>query len=479
MTVTITLKDSSQLGSGALFGDSANVDFVAIGTTMVLSFFGQTLTFNTGANFGLTTTDQGSRVDVTGEGFGIGFEFLSTGVYLLQTGTVTGFTVATQVLGETPLEEFMTVSGVSIDGAEINSGLIQLLTSDVVPDVFNILGKDALILNGSAAREVFRENDTDNYGFSLPFAGDDIIRLRQGNDTWAGKDGNDTLFGGGDDDSLWGGNGRDWIYGGTGSDDAEGGAHNDLMSMGSGDDAAYGGSGDDVLRGSSGNDTLSGDGGDDTLNGGNQDDILWGGTGANTLFGGKGADSLSTEGSSALMYGDQGNDRIFGGLERDSLFVGNVEYFLSVFWGNDTIFGGVRGDDLLGDRGNDVLYGGVGNDGLYGGQGSDILRGGTGEDILEGGTGDDTLIGAAQGDFLNGGGGNDTLFGGGGPDTFVYFDAQGDDVIADYQVGLDAIQVDEDAAPVMQVTDDGVLIMLGSASVLVLGVSDTDDLSFA
>lgn len=146
---------------------------------------------------------------------------------------------------------------------------------------------------------------------------------------------------------------------------------------------------------------------------------------------------------------------------------------------------GGRGDDQL--VGNDVanlLYGRDGDDFLWGGGGDDVLRGGRGYDQLDGGEGldsadysdaaskvtvdlglgtqftggggidsfisieglvgsafNDTLIGTSGANRLDGGGGNDLLTGGGGADDFVFRDGFGKDRIADFQDGLDRIDL--------------------------------------
>ncbi|MFN4059017.1 MAG: calcium-binding protein [Roseinatronobacter sp.] len=96
--------------------------------------------------------------------------------------------------------------------------------------------------------------------------------------------------------------------------------------------------------------------------------------------------------------------------------------------GRDLMFGGAGNDLLNGGSEIDTLYGGSGNDTLIGASGNDFLDGGTGDDVLEGGSGADTLIGGA---------GNDTLTGGSGADVFVFANGFGNDVVTDFQSGID------------------------------------------
>ena len=177
------------------------------------------------------------------------------------------------------------------------------------------------------------------------------------------------------------------IVGGNGADDLAGGA---------GDDDISGGNGNDVIAGKSGNDALSGGNGGDTLDGGSGDDFLNGGTGNDTLVAGAGQD---------MLLGDSGNDVLDGGDGNDTLNGGS---------GNDTLAGGAGDDDLLGDTGNDFLDGGDGND------------------TLDGGFGNDTLIGGLS---------DDTLYGDFGLDVFVYAKAGGIDIIQDFTIRQDRLDL--------------------------------------
>ena len=74
---------------------------------------------------------------------------------------------------------------------------------------------------------------------------------------------------------------------------------------------------------------------------------------------------------------------------------------------------------------------------------ANTLRGQGGNDYLFGGYGDDTLAGGADDDELEGGIGNDILAGNAGADWF-YFDHYGageSDVITDFEVGMDGIDL--------------------------------------
>jgi Ca2+-binding RTX toxin-like protein len=88
---------------------------------------------------------------------------------------------------------------------------------------------------------------------------------------------------------------------------------------------------------------------------------------------------------------------------------------------------------------NDVINGQEGNDTLSGLGGDDYLRGGKGNDQLMGGNGNDVLVGDAGKDWLDGGKGDDTLTGGAGSDHFVLAKNSGNDVITDFESGIDRL----------------------------------------
>lgn len=139
--------------------------------------------------------------------------------------------------------------------------------------------------------------------------------------------------------------------------------------------------------------------------------------------------------------------------------------------GEDTIYGLVGNDTLYGLGGHDILWGGVGNDRLFGGDGNDVLSGGIGNDVLDGGSGNDWLYGDI---------GNDTLTGGAGRDTFAFGMAAGNDIITDFDVLQDTLQLDNGVDVVrMQVRDanrDGIddleITLSYGGKVTLLGVDD-------
>lgn len=108
--------------------------------------------------------------------------------------------------------------------------------------------------------------------------------------------------------------------------------------------------------------------------------------------------------------------------------------------------GGLGGDTLSGGTGDDKLMLGTGNDDGSGGEGCDYLNGGLGNDALAGGAGADKLVGGDGADTLSGGTGNDHLWGGnwwkdGDADTFVTQAGGGQDMIHDFEVDHDVIDL--------------------------------------
>ncbi|MDF8335538.1 M10 family metallopeptidase C-terminal domain-containing protein [Novosphingobium cyanobacteriorum] len=124
---------------------------------------------------------------------------------------------------------------------------------------------------------------------------------------------------------------------------------------------------------------------------------------------------------------------------------------------NDTMNGTGEEDSLNGSWGNDTINGLGGNDKLYGDVGNDRLNGGDGTDQLYGQSGDDTLDAGSGNDLVVGGTGRDTLIGGGGLDTFLFqstndsaTSTSGRDIIRDFELGIDKIDISQIDASVFQ-----------------------------
>ncbi|RID91911.1 hypothetical protein D2N39_11805 [Gemmobacter lutimaris] len=127
--------------------------------------------------------------------------------------------------------------------------------------------------------------------------------------------------------------------------------------------------------------------------------------------------------------------------------------------------------DLSGDNrinlraGNDAARAGAGRDTVFGGSGRDTIHGGSGRDRLDGGGGNDRMEGGA---------GNDVLKGGAGADTFILRAGGGRDVVTDFVIGVDVIEVigKPDVLPEQLAT--GTLLSTGRASILLRGIDLAD-----
>lgn len=151
-----------------------------------------------------------------------------------------------------------------------------------------------------------------------------------------------------------------------------------------------------------------------------------------------------------VFIGDD-NANSFGGTDGYDLFIGK---------GGDDFFAGQDGPDVAyGDAGDDILDLGRGQNTAFGGGGNDIIQAqGIGGSQIQGGPGDDDLTGSFDNDVILGGDGedrieslygNDVLTGGDDADIFAFqgdlriaFRGVGDDVITDFQNGLDKIEID-------------------------------------
>ncbi|VXD20807.1 hypothetical protein PL8927_70020 [Planktothrix serta PCC 8927] len=123
------------------------------------------------------------------------------------------------------------------------------------------------------------------------------------------------------------------------------------------------------------------------------------------------------------LLGDAGKNIVVGDKLAQTIALGQ---------GDDEGHGGAAGDILYGGKDDDLLFGNQENDNLFGDLGNDNLYGGQGYDVLDGGEGDDHLFGDL---------GNDILIGGKGRDRFYIGANQGVDIINDFTLGEDQIQL--------------------------------------
>ena len=143
----------------------------------------------------------------------------------------------------------------------------------------------------------------------------------------------------------------------------------------------------------------------------------------NAVIGTRDADVLTGTFGDDYVIGLGGEDKLYGGT------------------GSDTVEGGAGHDFLDGGFGDDLLTGGRGADYMVGGAGDDTLNGGQDNDTLLGSNGDDVVMGGAGDDWISGGIGADQLEGGAGQDTFAFHDFSGRDTVADFEIGVDTIEI--------------------------------------
>ncbi|MDB5471991.1 MAG: alkaline metalloproteinase [Caulobacter sp.] len=136
-----------------------------------------------------------------------------------------------------------------------------------------------------------------------------------------------------------------------------------------------------------------------------------------------------------------------------------------------TLVGTIGANTLTGDARNELIQGLDGNDTLNGLAGADRLEGGAGADRLSGGDGDDVLVGGA---------GQDTLTGGAGADVFVLGAGDGANTIADFQDGIDHIDIGGYGAytAISQLTS-GAKITFGDGGYVILSGVQASSLSAA
>lgn len=151
-----------------------------------------------------------------------------------------------------------------------------------------------------------------------------------------------------------------------------------------------------------------------------------------------------------------------------------------VFFAMNRITGTDSRDKLKGTKDADFIFGADGRDKLWGRNGDDDLQGGAGNDVLHGNKGDDRLEGGTGQDKLIGGRGDDVLIGGEGHDVFK-FNARhrDDDIITDFEVGVDCIMVRNPGRKALQTEqiDEDVVLSARSGWTLTLENVDLDELT--
>ena len=330
--------------------------------------------------------------------------------------------------------------------------------------------------------------------------GDDLLYGEGGNDRLYGAQGNDKLYGGYQLDKLYGGDGNDKLYGEQDDDYLNGGAGNDWLDGGLGADIMVGGAGNDVYiiddRDDVVNDwgvasdidtvhvkvtasstgspytyilakniekavikslsagNLIGNGENNLLIGNGAKNILKGGWGKDTLNGGAGSDTLNGGKGSDIMKGGTGDDIYIVNSSVDKV----IEISNSSNGGFDTVkasanftltknieklvLTGATDINAIGNGLNNIINGNKGNNIIKAGGGADKINSGSGNDKVIAGAGNDIINAGSGNDIINGGSGRDILTGGKGQDKFQLTTKIGIDVIKDFVVTDDTIQLE-------------------------------------
>jgi Ca2+-binding RTX toxin-like protein len=302
-----------------------------------------------------------------------------------------------------------------------------------------------------------------DYNTGVTDSADQIIG-NAGVDFIYGRGGNDIIKGGGGADHIYGGDGRDGAtyedsdvgvdvslvtgkgHGGT----AEGDQLNsieDLYGSKFGD-KLVGNAQDNLLDGRDGNDVLKGGGGQDVLKGGVGDDVLdIDGLDNDHVYGGDGNDTLVLSNSKQGMIVDLSNGYIRA-LDPPDPY-GPYGYHHHGYYGDgphhgwefepetshvtevENVIGTNFDDKIIGSDGANNLSGNGGNDYLSGKDGNDVINGDAGWDLIAGGKGADTLTGGADADTFFWTALNES----------VVANGKVQDVITDFEVGVDKIDL--------------------------------------
>lgn len=117
---------------------------------------------------------------------------------------------------------------------------------------------------------------------------------------------------------------------------------------------------------------------------------------------------------------------------------------------------------------------------ITGSEGADVLNGSASADVIYGLGGNDQLVGGAGADMIVDGAGIDFLTGGGGRDVFVFVEDGDPDVIVDFQLDYDQIDLSQFSGIsnfsqlVLRQWCDGVIIEAGNDMIIVQDTASTE-----
>ncbi len=205
-----------------------------------------------------------------------------------------------------------------------------------------------------------------------------------------------------------------------------------------------------VVTGTGGNDSLFELAGPVQLQALDGNDLLGAFAGAATLVGGTGNDQyyVYEDSTTIIEQADEGIDLARSRV--DLVLADNVEHGAVLGGGDVDLTGNAAANFLTGSAGANRLSGGAGNDRLFGLAGADTLEGGLGNDILQGGAAD------------------------GATDRFIFSTGDGNDLITDFEIGIDVIDLSATGLQFADLTITGAtnaLIDTGADLITVNGVT--------
>jgi Ca2+-binding RTX toxin-like protein len=201
--------------------------------------------------------------------------------------------------------------------------------------------------------------------------------------------------------------------------------------------------GSNVIQGTPKNDVLKGTPAADIFKAGNGNDIMNGYGGADVFHAGNGNDTLNGGGGNDTLIGEAGADTMNGAWGNDSYFVDNI--------GDKVIEKVNQGIDSVSSKITHTLSANVENLTLTGA----AKINGTGNNLANAITGNSAanqLSGGAGNDTLDGGWGADRLTGGTGHDIFKFTVKSAADLITDYNVANDTIQLENTVFAALKIT---------------------------
>lgn len=291
-----------------------------------------------------------------------------------------------------------------------------------------------------------------------------------------------TVTGGSGPDSLVGGSGDDFLYGLAGSDKLNGRA---------GADAMYGGTGNDTYVVDNAGDQVfedAGEGIDGVLStvsvtlAANVENLTLSGSAAIDGVGNALANKITGNAAANVLSGADGKDRIDGRAGADTMRGGAGDDTYTVDnAGDQVVENAAEGYDRVTSTvsftlGANVEYVTLGGDGAIDATGNSLgnmLRGNGAANVLRGEAGNDTIYGFGGNDRIIGGEGHDKLTGGAGADVFVFTLGGAGDIVYDFQVGTDRLDVTAFGGylSMVQKGADTLITFAAGVSTLLKGVS--------